>query len=140
VELKREHDARIQALYARWMNAGAKIGFAVALVSMLLYATGAIAPFVPLEKLTALWGLPVGRFLELTGAPTGWGWLAMLGYGDYLNLLGIAMFASLSLVCYLRILPALLAGGDRLYALIALAQILVLLVAASGLLNSFAGG
>lgn len=145
MELKRSaeqdrQDMRVQQLYARWMDAGAKAGFALALVSMLLYATGALAPFVPLEKLAMLWGLPVGRFLELTGAPTGWAWIGMLGYGDYLNLLGIAVFASLSLACYLRILPALLANGDRLYAAIALAQIVVLMVAASGLLNSFAGG
>ena len=145
MELKRggDHDARdaqVQNLYARWMDVGAKAGFALALVSVLLYVTGALAPFVPLERLATLWGQPVGRYLEATGAPTGWAWVGMLGYGDYLNLLGIAIFASISLICYLRILPALLANRDRLYAAIALAQVAVLLLAASGLLNSFAGG
>ena len=125
----------MQQIYARWLDYGAKVGFAVSLVTLLLYLSGALAPFVPMGRLAALWGLPVGRYLELTGAPTGWRWIPLLGYGDYLNLAGIALFASVSIACYLRILPSLLAHGDRLYALIATAQVAVLLIAASGLLH-----
>jgi len=135
-----EQDARVQEIYARWLDIGAKAGFAVSLAGMLVYASGAVAPFVPMAELAARWSLPVGRFLALTGAPTGWGWIHLLGYGDYLNLVGIALFASMTTICYLRVLPVLLAHRDRLYALIAAAQIAVLLAAASGLLNSFAGG
>ena len=138
MDLKRrdEQDQRLQEIYARWLDVAAKACFAMSLAALLLYVSGALAPFVPLARLPALWNLPVSRYIELTGAPSGWGWLALLGYGDYLNLVGIAIFASLSLACYARILPALVAAGDRTYALIALAQILVLLLAASGLLNS----
>jgi hypothetical protein len=42
-----------------------------------------------------------------------------------------------TLICYLRVAPALLACGERVQAALALAQVLVLLAAASGL---FAGG
>jgi hypothetical protein len=135
-----EQDAQVQEIYARWLDVGMKTGFAVALIGMLAYLSGAVAPFVPMAELAARWSLPVGRFLELSGAPTGWGWIHLLGYGDYLNFTGIAMFASMTTVCYLRVLPVLLAHRDRLYALIAAAQVAVLLAAASGLLNSFAGG
>ena len=90
---------------------------------------------MPFADLPGLWGQPVGRYLDMTGAPTGWGWIRLLGTGDYLNLAVIALFPSVSIVCYLRILPALLAQGDRLYALIAALQIAVLLAAASGLLH-----
>jgi hypothetical protein len=133
-------DTQVQETYARWLDFGARTGFAVSLVTLLVYLSGALVPFVAMERLAALWRLPVGRYLELTGGPAGWGWTRLLGYGDYLNLAGVALFATVSIVCYLRALPALLAHGDRLYALIAAAQIAVLLLAASGLLNSFAGG
>lgn len=142
MDLKRhdEQDARVQAIYARWLDVGTKAGFAVSLVGMLAYLSGAVAPFVPMAELAAHWGLPVGRFLALSGAPTGWGWIHLLGYGDYLNFAGITVIASMTTLCYLRILPVLIAHRDRLYALIAAAQIAVLLAAASGLLNSFGGG
>jgi hypothetical protein len=140
LKLHEEQDARVQEIYARWLDIGTKAGFAVSMIGMLVYLSGVVAPFIPMAELTARWRLPVGRFLALTGAPTGWGWVHLLGYGDYLNFAGIALFASLTTVCYLRILPVLLAHRDRLYALIAAAQILVLLAAASGLLNSFGGG
>jgi hypothetical protein len=135
-----EQDARVQEIYARWLDTGTKAGFAVSLAGMLAYLSGIIAPFIPMAELTARWRLPVGRFLALTGAPTGWGWIHLLGYGDYLNFAGITLFASMTIVCYLRVLPVLIAHRDKLYALIAAAQILVLLAAASGLLNSFGGG
>jgi hypothetical protein len=135
-----EQDARVQEIYARWLDAGTKAGFAVSLAGMLAYLSGAIAPFVPMAELAARWGLAVGRFLELSGAPTGWGWIHLLGYGDYLNFVGITMIASMTTLCYVRVLPVLIAHRDRLYALIAAAQIAVLLAAASGLLNSFRGG
>ncbi len=47
--------------------------------------------------------------------------------------------ASIVVAAYLRMLP-LLARRGRAYALIAALEIVVLLVAASGLLNSFTGG
>jgi hypothetical protein len=92
---------------------------------------------VPLGRLPALWALPADRYLALTGAPTGWGWLALLGKGDYLNLLAVAALALITVVCYLRILPIQLRRGERLQAAMAMAQVVVLLAAASGL---FAGG
>jgi len=77
---------------------------------------------------------PVADYRALTGAPAGWGWLALLGKGDYLNLLGIAVLGLVTAVCYARIVPALLERGERLQAAMAIAQVLVLLAAASGLL------
>ncbi len=142
MELKphNEQDDRVQAIYARWLDIGTKAGFAVSLIGMLVYLSGAVAPFVSMADLAARWGLPVGRFLQLSGVPTGWGWFRLLGYGDYLNFAGIALIASITTLCYLRVLPILIAHRDWLYALIAAAQIAVLLAAASGLLNSFGGG
>ena len=128
-----EHDAQVQALYARWLDAATRVGFAVSLLSFLVYLSGALPPYVPLESLPQLWRLPVARYLAATGAPTGWGWLALLGRGDYLNFAGIALFALVTTLCYLRILPALLARRDRWFALIAALEIAVLLAAATGL-------
>ena len=52
-----------------------------------------------------------------------------MGRADYLNLAAVALFALMTLVCYLRVIPLL----PRLQAAFALAQVLVLLAAISGL-------
>ena len=129
-----EHAARL--LYARWLDASTRVAFAISLAAFLAYATGALAPFVPLESLPGLWGLPVGEFLQRTGAPSGWGWLALAGRGDYLNLACVALLPLVTALCYLRVLPGLARSGERLQAAMAAAQVFVFLAAASGL---FAG-
>ena len=127
----------MQATYARWLDAATRVGFAVSLVAFLVYVSGLVEPLVPLEQLPQLWGLPSARFVELTGEPAGWGWLALLGKSDYLNLAAVALFGLVTLACYARIVPLLFAAGERLQACIALAQVLVLAAAAAGF---FTGG
>ena len=103
-----------------------RIAFALLVATFALYVLGVLDPLVPTRDLARVWGLPVDRYVAATGAPTGWNWLAVLGRGDYLNFIGIALLASISLICYARIVPAL----PRLHAALALIQIAVLLAAA----------
>jgi hypothetical protein len=124
----------IQETYARWLDAGSRAAFAASLVAFAAYAGGLLPPFVPLDALPALWHLPVDQYLAKTGAPAGWGWLRLLGFSDYLNLACIALIGAVTLVCYLAVLPLLLHLRERLQAALVAAQVLVLLVAASGVL------
>lgn len=124
----------VQELYARWLGAVARIAFCAALVAFVLYAGRVLPSFVPLEALPALWGLPVGEYVARTGAPVGWDWLRLLRYGDYLSLGCVALVAAVTLVCYLAVLPTLLKLEERWQAALVAAQIIVLLVAASGAL------
>ena len=132
-----DNDRHVQLLYARWLDAGMRTAFAVSLVAFLLYASGLLPAYVPLEALPRYWGLPVDEFLQRTGAPSGWDWVGMMDHAEYLNLACIALIASVSLVCYLRVLPALFAARHWLDALLAAAQVAVLLAAATGV---FGGG
>ena len=68
---------------------------------------------------------------------TGWDWTRLVDKGDYLNLLPVAFLATITIVCYARILPMLAARRERIYAAIVIAEIAVLLLAVSGYL---AGG
>lgn len=122
-----------QRIYARWLDIGTRVGLAMLVVGFALYVFGVLDPHVPREELARLWTLPVDHYVAATGAPTGWDWLRHAGKGDYLNFLGISVFASMSIVCYARIVPTLLKEGDRLQGGLAIAQALILLAAASGL-------
>ena len=122
-------------MYASWASWGTRIGLALLVCSFLAYVGALLEPLVPLARLPAVWALPAERYIALTGAPTGWNWLASLGYADYVNILGIALLASVTTLCYLRLLVRFLQRWNRLQALLAALQILVLLAAASGLLD-----
>jgi hypothetical protein len=124
-------------IYARWLERGSKLAFAFALLALALYLSGALAPLVPLEELPRLWTLPAAELARQVQAPTGWAWLPLVRYGDYLNLLGISVFALLALVCTARVIPTFFARGERALALLAALQALVLLAAA---LHLFPGG
>jgi hypothetical protein len=118
-----------QDVYARWLEIGSRTAFAFALVFLVLYLTGLVAPYIPLADLPRLWTLPAAELARQANAPAGWGWLSLLRYGDYLNLLAIAAFSLLSLACVARIVPAFLKSGERLQAVLAALQALVLLAA-----------
>ncbi|HJS38269.1 MAG TPA: hypothetical protein VJ789_09085 [Burkholderiales bacterium] len=124
-----------QALYARWLDWGTRAGLAVLIATFVVYLADWVAPHVPFEQLARVWSLPVDQYRSAIGAPVGWGWLALAAHSDYLNYAGIALLGLVSIVCYLRALPAFLARGDRIFALIAAAQIAVLALAAAGVLG-----
>jgi len=114
------------AIYARWLDIGTRIGAALLVASFAIYVFGWLEPHVSHADLMQLWTLPADHYVAATGAPTGWAWLKHLHKGDYLNFLGVAVFTTITIVCYARIVPAL----PRLHAALALIQIAVLLAAA----------
>jgi hypothetical protein len=128
-----------QQVFARWIDAGTKLALVLLSAGFAIYLAGLLPPQVPLGELPKLWALPLAQFVAATGAPTGWQWLALSLRGDYFNYFAIVLLASNVMVAYLRVLP-LLARHDRSFAIIAALEIVVLLAAASGLLNSCGGG
>lgn len=128
-----------QRRYARLLEAGARAGLVAVLLAFAAYGSGLLPSGVPLQQLPALWSLPLAEFLQQSGSPTGLSWLGRLQQGDMLSLAGIAWLASCSLPALLALLPLYLRGGDKVYAALALAQMAVILLAASGWLTGGAG-
>ncbi len=125
-----------QLRYAAVLDWGARIGMIVLVLSFVAYLTGLMEAHVPPRQLPELWMHPVGRFLELTQSPTGWGWLARIHLGDMAGLMGIALLAGSSVACLLALVPLYLARGDRAFAAICLAEVAVVALAASGWLSA----
>jgi hypothetical protein len=59
----------------------------------------------------------------------------MLGCGDFINFIGIAILAGVTVLSYLAIIPLLLKRRDFIYAVLASLEVLVLAVAASGIIT-----
>jgi hypothetical protein len=124
-----------QLLYAQLLDWGTRAGLLVLVLSFAAYMSGLAAPHVPLEQMVHVWSHPVDRYLELTQSPTGWGWLALVHRGDIAGLVGIAILAGCSLVCLLALVPLYLRRGDKAYAALCLAEVAVVVLAASGWLS-----
>jgi len=124
-----------QVAYANLLFYGCWGGLALMAVTYLLYVTGLITPHVPLEKVPLLWSEPVGTYLELGQVPVGWGWAVLIGKGDFLNFLGIVLLAGMTIVCYIPLIPVYMKRKEFIFAGLALAEIIVLLVAASGIVG-----
>jgi hypothetical protein len=127
--------AEEQLAYARVLDVGMKVGLLLLAVTFALYVTGAIAPHIPVEELPRYWTMPVREYLAATGIHTGWAWIHLLGKGDFLTFVGIAFLSGVAIVCYLAISPIFFRKRDCIYGWLALAEVAVLALAASGLLK-----
>jgi len=125
-------EATIYALLLEW---GTRIGLSVLVVGFAAYVLGFNTPLVSLQELPQLWNQPVAVYLQKTGTPTGWGWLALAGKGDMLNLIGIAILAGCSVPPLLGLFSLYLKRRDYTYVGICLVIMLVLVLAASGVLT-----
>ncbi len=125
-----------QLAYATILDKGMKIGLLMLVISFIIYITGILTPYIPVNDLPKYWGLSVHKYLEVTGIQPGWTWLRLLGKGDFLNFVGIAFLAGVTAVCYVRIIPILFRKKDIAFGIIAILEVIVLVLAASGLLKS----
>jgi len=125
-----------QIAYANVLNIGMWFGLALLIITFFVYLSGLLPSYVPIDDLPKYWTMRVHDFNVALNAPTGWGWTALVGRGDYLNFIGIAILSGLTILCYLVILPILARKKDRAYVVIAIVEVLVLSLAASGLLKS----
>lgn len=128
--------AREQLRYARLLDWGTRIGLVVLVLTFAAYMSGLTPPHVPLAQLPSLWGQPVAGYLQQTQSPLGWGWLALVPRSDVAGLVGIVVLAGCSLLCLLALVPLYWRRGDRAFVALCLAEVAVVLLAASGWLTA----
>ncbi len=125
-----------QVTYANLLYYGCWGSLALMVVTYLVYVLGILPPHIPLDVITQLWSQRVGVYLSQGNVPTGWGWAALIGQGDFLNFIGIVLLAGMTIICYLTLIPAFLKKKEPLMAAIAVLEVIVLTVAASGIFGS----
>jgi hypothetical protein len=131
-----------QLLYANILEKGMLIGLVLMFITFALYVFRIMPAAVPLSEISGYWSQPVheylveinNKFLHWDHLPTGWSWLKLVGNGDFINFVPIAMLSGVTIFCYLAIVPGLFRRGDKAYAIMALAEVVILSLAASGLL------
>ncbi len=124
----------LQMRYAGVLEKGMYIGLAVLFITYIIYVLGIMKPYVPINELSQYWGKNVHDYLEHANIKAGWHWLGMLRYGDFINFIGIVILAGVTIICYLSILPFLLKDKDKIYTVLVLLEVIILSLAASGIL------
>ncbi|HMK44827.1 MAG TPA: hypothetical protein VK445_11890 [Dissulfurispiraceae bacterium] len=125
-----------QLAYAKLLDLGMKLGLLLLIATFFIYMVGVVPPHVPVKKLPEYWGMSVHQYLEHANIEPGWAWVSLTYKSDFLNFIGIAFLAGVTLICYARILPILMKKKDWVYVIIAVLEILTLALAASGILKS----
>ncbi|MFO7838482.1 MAG: hypothetical protein R6X08_03135 [Desulfosalsimonadaceae bacterium] len=133
-EIDRKKASTEQLLYASVLEKGMYLGLLALFVTFIIYVTGLLPLRIPMEDLPNYWQMSSSDYLRIAGIESGWGWAKLLGYGDFLNFLGIAFLAAVTIICYLTIIPTFLKKKDYVYATFALLEALILTLAASGIL------
>jgi hypothetical protein len=123
-----------QLLYARILEKGMYLGLLILFITYALYVFGIMDPYIPLDKISDYWSMNVHDYLEHAEIKNGWAWLGMLKYGDFINFIGIALLAGVTIICYAAIIPTLLKSKDTVYAVLAVIEVIILSAAASGIL------
>jgi hypothetical protein len=125
-----------QVLYARVLEKGMLFGLCLILVTYVIYVFGIIKPYIPVEQIPNYWSMSVSEYLNKANVHPGWSWVGLLGFSDFLNFIGIALLAGITIVCFLVIIPTLWRNNDKVYAFLALLEAVILSVAASGILGT----
>ncbi|MHB1325600.1 MAG: hypothetical protein ACYDGS_01065 [Thermoleophilia bacterium] len=125
-----------QKRYGAILDVAMKVGLLVLVATFILYLVGVPKPHVPVGDVSANWSLKVDKYLEATQIEKGWSWAKHLGQSDFLTFAPIAFLASVTVICYLTILPIFFKRKDFIYATLVIAEVMVLVLAASGVLPS----
>jgi hypothetical protein len=131
-----------QLLYANILEKGMLVGLLLMFITFALYVFRIMPAAIPLNEIASYWSQPVheylveinNNFLRWDHLPTGWSWIKLIGKGDFINFIPIAILSGVTIICYLAIVPGLFRRGDKAYAIMALAEAAILTLAASGLL------
>ncbi len=125
-----------QLLYASILEKVMYFGLLILLITYAIYVLGIVKPYIPVSDISKFWSMNVSDYLHKAHAPHGWGWVAMIGYADYLNFVPISILAGVTIICFLAVAPGLWKQNDRIYAVLSVLEAVILAVAASGILGS----
>ena len=128
--------SREQIIYANLLIIGVWSGIAIMVTTYVIYLIGLLPSHVDMSLIPTIWDKSVTEYLEMTRSPHGWGWITLLAKGDFLNYVGIAMLALMTILCFLVLLRGYIRQRNWIFAVIAFLEIAVLSVAASGILGS----
>jgi hypothetical protein len=128
--------SRDQIIYANILTIGVWTGIFILVATYAIYLSGLLPAHVDMSLIPKLWGKGADEYLEITHSPYGLGWVTLLSKGDFLNYIGFALLGLMTILCYLVLLRGYIRQRNWIFFTIAFLEIVVLSIAASGILGS----
>jgi len=125
-----------QLFYANLLNRLTLFGFAVLILTFLVYILGILGSYVPMQQVIESWNQSSHHYLEVNNIHPGWIWLTKLNYGDFLVNIPIAILAGVTIICYMGVIFKFLKTKEYILIVIAILEVVVLSAAASGILQT----
>ena len=125
-----------QIIYANLLVIGVWVGIFILMATYFIYVIGILPSHVDISFIPKVWSKGVSEYLKATHSPHGWKWVSLLAKGDFLNYIGFVLLALMTIFCYLVLVRGYARQRDWIFFTIAILEIVVLSVAASGILGS----
>ena len=101
----------------------------------LVYATGWVPAAIPIGEVPAYWAMNASTYAATAGVPIGWQWIHYLGDGGVLAFVGAILFPVSATIAALAAAALFARHRVAVYSLIALAEAVVLVIAATGVVT-----
>ena len=129
---------QVQLVYARVLEMVSHVGMAFLALGYVVYVLQLLPLSVPIDAIAGNWHLKASEMQQKLHTPAGWSILSSSGAlfkGDVVSYLSIYYLAMATVVCLAFASVIFYREKNYLYTTIAVLQVLVLLVAASGLIH-----
>jgi hypothetical protein len=129
---------RVQLTYAKTLDYVAHTVIVVMAIGFLIYLMELLPLTVPIETIAGNWHLSAANLQAKLNLPCGWGCFtspAGILHGDIVSYISVIFLSLATLVCLASALTVFVSEKKHLYSVIATLQVLVLLVAASGIMS-----
>ncbi len=132
----RVHPDDSQLVYSRVLHWTSTFGIAFVAVAFAVYVFELLPLKVSIQDIVHNWHLGAGELNQTFKLPTGWGWISDILKGDILSFASIVYISGVTIICLAAVIAVFLEEKNMIYAIIAILQILVLVVAASGFVGA----
>ena len=125
------HTSSEQIRYADFLLSGAWYALVFMAITYILYVSGIREPYLPLKQVPLYWALSAEEYARQAHIPPSWEWAKLAGRGDFLTYWGPVLLLSLPLIYLFSLLPSCIRQKDRIFTIIVVAQMIVMVLAAS---------
>lgn len=123
-----------QFILARLYQYVSIISLLIIAAGFALYVSGLLPAKVPVEQVRSYWHLEAGAYATETGTPAGWSFLKSLSRGESVSFGSLVFIPVAVIVCLIIMILTFWKKKNRLFALIAFLQTVLLVLAASGVI------
>ena len=129
------HANKVQLTYATVLSWTSTLGMILIVAGYIIYVFELLPVAVSPAEIAMHWHLRASELHAAVSVPSGWDWVQHLGKGDVMSYASIVYLSSVTMFCLAVIIPVFLKEKDSIYTVLTTLQVLVLLLAAVGVIS-----